>query len=239
MHSSYNSKAIEDCLDCRLCADRLFSGLPLEVLRAFSAIKNTTLCPRGVALFVEGQTPHGIFVLCTGRAKLSIGSRDGRTLITRIAGPGEFLGLSAAISGKPYEVTVETLAACQVDVVRREDFLQFLREHQEAHWRIAHHLSDDYHAAHDQVRSLGLSNSATERLAKLLLGWCAQGKEETEQEIRLPLLLTHEEIAQMIGSSRETVTRLLSSFRSQQIVHMKGSTLLIRDKAALEALVSS
>ena len=60
-------------------------------------------------LFVEGQAPRGIFVLCKGRVKLSICASDGKTLILKIAEAGEVLGLSAAVSGAPYELTAETV----------------------------------------------------------------------------------------------------------------------------------
>lgn len=154
-----------------------------------------------------------------------------------IAEPGEVLGLSATILGKPYEVTAEILESCQVNFIKREAFLDFLRMFPIACLRVVQHLSNELHSAYDQVRLLGLSHSAAEKLARLLLSWCADSGKPTDQGIRLKITLTHEEIAQMIGSSRETVTRLLGEFRNRQLIHLKGSTLLIRNKAALEAMV--
>lgn len=235
----YGFEIVESCLNCKLRADRLFCDLPAQTLEAFEAIKYTTVYPKGAMLFVEGQSARGVFVLCTGRAKLSTGSSDGKTLITQIAESGEVLGLSATVSGKPYEVTAETLLPCQINFVKREDFLRFLSEHGSACLRVAEHLSNNYHIAYEQVRLLGLSQSAAGKLAKLILDWCARYGKQTERGTQLKLTLTHEEIAQLIGASRETVTRLLSDFKNDQLIYLKGSTLLVSDKPRLEALVNS
>ncbi|HLG14451.1 MAG TPA: Crp/Fnr family transcriptional regulator [Blastocatellia bacterium] len=238
MRSPLGLEVIESCLSCSLRTERLFCDLSPAALQSFDAIKYPAIFPKGAMLFVEAQSPRGIFVLCSGHAKLSTCSSDGKTLITQVAEPGELLGLSATVSGKPYEATAETLDRCQVNFIKRDDFLRFLAEHGEACLRVAQHLSNNYHQAYEQVRSLGLSHSAGEKLAKLLLEWCSRGGEDTTQGVRLKLALTHEEIAQMIGTSRETVTRLFGDLKGRQIIHLKGSTLIIRNKAALEGMVS-
>ncbi|HKN24352.1 MAG TPA: Crp/Fnr family transcriptional regulator, partial [Candidatus Acidoferrum sp.] len=193
--------------------------------------------PKGAVLFVEGQAPRGIFVLCKGRVKLSICSTEGKTLILKIAEPGEVLGLSATVSGKPYQLRAETMDPCQVNFVKRDDFLCFLKEHSDACLRVAEQLSAKYNSACHEIRALGLSHSAGEKLAKLLLECSAKNGEATKSEPRLKLAFTHEEIAQMIGTSRETVTRLFGDLKKRQIVQSKGSALLIRNKAALKAMV--
>ena len=232
----YGLDIIESCLACKMRAEHIFCDLPPAALQSFEAIKYATAYPKGAVLFVEGQAPRGIFVLCKGRVKLSICSTDGKTLILKIAEPGEVLGLSATVSGKPYELTAETVDPCQVNFVKREDFLRFLKEHSDACLRVAEQLSDKYNSACREIRALGLSHSAGEKLAKLLLEWSARNGEASKSEPRLKLALTHEEIAQMIGTSRETVTRLFADLKRRQIVQAKGSTLLIRNKAALKAM---
>jgi CRP/FNR family transcriptional regulator len=238
MRSPYGLDIIESCLTCKLRADRLFCDLPDASLKAFEAVKYSSAYPKGAVLFVEGQSPRGIFVLCKGRAKLSVGSSDGKTLILKIAEAGEVLGLSATVSGKPYELTAETLDPCQVNFIKREDFLRFLKEHSEACFRVAEQLSDKYNTACHEIRSLGLSHSAAEKLAKLLLEW-SEKNGDSKQPGRMKLALTHEEIAQMIGTSRETVTRLFADLKKRQIVQAKGSTLVIRNKVALKTMASN
>ncbi|WP_228370748.1 Crp/Fnr family transcriptional regulator [Candidatus Korobacter versatilis] len=220
-------------------AEHIFCDLPASALSAFEAIKYATAYPKSAVLFVEGQAPRGIFVLCKGRVKLSICSTDGKTLILKIAEPGEVLGLSATVSGKTYELTAETIDPCQVNFVKREDFLRFLKEHADACFRVAEQLSEKYNTACREIRSLGLSHSAAEKLAKLLLEWSARAGESNKSEPRVRLALTHEEIAQMIGTSRETVTRLFAELKKRQIVLSRGATLVVKNKAALRALASS
>jgi CRP/FNR family transcriptional regulator len=224
---------VESCITCKLRADRIFCNLPAAALQNFENIKFASAYPQGAVLFVEGQTPRGIFVVCKGSVKLSINSPGGRTMIVKLAEPGEVLGLSATISGKPYEVTAETIDPCQINFVKREDFLKFLKDDVEVCFKVAEQLGEKYHNACKEVRSLGLSHSAAEKLASLLLEWSAKNGDSAKAEPRLKIRLTHEEIAQMIGTSRETVTRLFGELKKRQIVQSKGSTLVIRNTGAL------
>ena len=233
MLSPYGMEIVESCLTCKLRADRVFCDLPPAALQNFENIKFATAYPQGAVLFVEGQMPRGIFVICKGSVKLSINSPSGRTMIVKLAEPGEVLGMSATISGKPYEVTAETIDPCQINFVKREDFLRFLKDDVEACFKVAEQLGEKYHNACKEVRSFGLSHSAAEKLASLLLEWSAKNGEAAKPEPRLKIRLTHEEIAQMIGTSRETVTRLFADLKKRQIVQSKGSTLVIRNTTAL------
>ena len=239
MLTPYGLDIIENCLTCKVRAERIFCNLPAAALLSFESIKYATAYPKGAVLFVEGQSPRGIFVLCKGRVKLSLCSTDGKTLIFKIVEPGEVLGLSASVTGKPYEVTAETVDPCQVNFVKRDDFLRFLRENSEACLRVAEQLSEKYNSACREIRSLALSHSAAEKLAKLVLDCCASNGEATKAKPCVKLTLTHEEIGQMIGTSRETVTRLFVDFKKRQILQSKGSTVLVRNKAALKAMVTT
>ncbi len=238
MLSPYGMEIVESCLTCKMRADRLFCDLPPTALQTFENIKFATAYPQGAVLFVEGQLPRGIFVICKGSVKLSINSPNGRTMIVKLAEPGEVLGLSATVSGKPYEVTAETLGPCQVNFVKRDDFLRFLKEDVEACFKVAEQLGEKYHNACKEVRSLGLSHSAAEKLATLLLEWSSKNGGAGKPELRLKLRLTHEEIAQMIGTSRETVTRLFAELKKREIVQSKGSTLVIRNTGALRDIAN-
>jgi CRP/FNR family cyclic AMP-dependent transcriptional regulator len=236
MLSPYGMEIVESCLTCKLRAESIFCDLPASALQTFESIKYATAYPQRAVLFVEGQVPRGIFVLCKGSVKLSINSPNGRTMIVKLVEPGEVLGLSATISGKPYNLTAETIDPCQVNFVKRDDFLRFLKDDVDACFKVAEQLSEKYHNACREVRSLGLSHSAAEKLAKLLLEWTSKNGEGGKAEPRLKLRLTHEEIAQMIGTSRETVTRLFAEMKKRQIVQSKGSTLVIRNTAALHEI---
>ena len=238
MSTPYGLQITENCVICKLRHTGFFCDLPKQSVEDLDKIKYASAFPPGAVLFVEGQAPRGVYIICSGRVKLTTTSRDGKTLILRIAEAGEVLGLHGTVSEKPHELTAETLQPCQLDFVKRDDFLKFLQSHPDACLHAAQHLSQDCQSAYEMIRSLGLSHSVSEKLARLLLEW-ASGGEETKEGLRIKISLTHEEIAQLIGTSRETVTRVLGEFREKQFAHLRGSTLLIRNKAALEKLVGA
>jgi CRP/FNR family transcriptional regulator len=189
-------------------------------------------------VFLEGQAARGVSILCQGRVKLMTTNADGKSLILKIVEPGEILGLHSAVSGSTHEVTAETLQPSQLTFIRRDDFLRILNQHGDACLRAAEHLARDCQSAYDVIRSIGLSHSVSEKLARLLLQWSTDGR-VTDGTIRLKLALTHEEMAQLIGTSRETVTRTLSEFKKKNLLELSGSTLVIRNKAALERMILS
>lgn len=238
MATPYNLDVNHDCTRCTNRASRPFCNLEERAVSALDALKFTTVHAKGALLFVEGEDPRSVYVLCSGRVKLTMSSSDGRTLIIRIAEPGEILGATAAMLGRSYEMSAETIEPCQVNVIKRESFLEFLRQHPDAAMRLARQLSEDCSAAHRDIRSLGLSQTASEKMARLLLDWCATGGVKVDKGIRLKVLLTHEEIAQMIGATRETVTRVISDFKSRKLIDVKGSTMIIGNAPALEELVT-
>ena len=238
MSTPYGLQITENCVICKLRHSGFFCDLPKQSVEDLDKIKYASAFPPGAVLFVEGQSPRGVYIICSGRVKLTTTSRDDKTLILRIAEAGEVLGLHGTVSEKPHDLTAETLQPCQLDFVKRDDFLKFLQSHPDACLHAAQHLSQDCQSAYEMIRSLGLSHSVSEKLARLLLEW-ASGGEETKEGIRIKIALTHEEIAQLIGTSRETVTRVLGEFREKQFAQLRGSTLLIRNKAALEKLVGA
>jgi CRP/FNR family transcriptional regulator len=238
MRAPYGLEIIESCLSCPHREDRLFCNLPPAAVQRLAAITSASSYPKGATLFVEGQPPRGVFILCSGRVKLSTSSADGRTLIMRISDAGEVLGLPATVTGKPYELTADVIEPTQANFISRQDFLNFLREHGEVGLRVAQQLGETYHSAIAEMRTIGLSHSVAEKLARFLLDLTAE-HDDSKGEVKLTLTLTHEEIAQMIGASRETVTRLFGDFKKKQLLQVKGSTLIIKDKAGLESLLAS
>jgi CRP/FNR family transcriptional regulator, cyclic AMP receptor protein len=238
MKTPYGLQVIENCVTCPLHKERLFCNLPQATLQQLDSLSSSATYPKGAVLFVEGQEPRGIFILCNGRVKLSASSADGKSLILRIADPGEVVGLPGTISGKPYEVTAEAFEPIQANFIPRALFLGFLREHGEVAVRVAEMLSDIYHATCREVRYLGLSSSAEEKLARFLLDFAAKGGNANGQS-RTTLTLTHEDIAEMIGASRETVTRLFATFKRKKLVEVHGSTLVITNKPGLEKLLET
>jgi CRP/FNR family transcriptional regulator len=239
MPTPYNLDVHNNCVACEVRAERIFCDMSQEAVVTLDAIKFTGIYPKGSLLFVEGEEPRGVFILCAGRVKLTTSSTEGKTLIVKVAEVGEVLGASATILGKPYEVSAETLEPSQMNFIKRDDFLKFLNTHVDACMHTAQQLSYKYQSAQREIRSLGLSQTTSEKLARLLLDWSATSGEETPKGTRLVVLLTHEEIAQMIGTTRETVTRILSDFKKRHIIEVKGSNIFLTEKKALEGMIST
>jgi len=191
--------------------------------------------PAEALLFVEGQTPRGIFILCSGNVKLSTTSKEGKVLILKQAEPGEVLGLSAVISGTNYEMTAETASTCQLNFIGRQDFMTLMQRESEVGMHAATRLSREFQGAYRDIHDLVLSRSSSGKLARLLLS-CAPREAQHTEELKLRSAMTHEEMAQRIGSSRETVTRLLSDLKKKRLIRLDGAKLVIRNRSGLEAL---
>lgn len=211
------------------------SRLPQQELQDLKALAHNSAYPSGIRLFSEKDPASGIYVVVEGEVKLSMNSAEGKRLILRIARRGEVLGLASALSGRPCEMTAEVLYPARIASIRRSDFLAFLARHPDAYRTVTEELSRSYNLACDQLRTVGLSASAPEKLARLLLEWSQNGQ-VTERGTRCRFPLTHGEIGEFIGASRETVTRTLSTFKSRHLIAFNGSTLTIPSRAALEDL---
>ncbi len=238
MRGPYSFQMSENCQSCKLRKDGFFCQLQTATLKDFDARAASSVHQEGAVLFMEKQESRGVFVLCEGQVKLSISSSEGKTLILRIAKPGEALGLTAVIAGTPYEMTAETLRPSQIVFVRRDDFLRFLAHHPEAYQNVVKQVASSYDVACEQLRTVGLSSPVRERLAKVLLEW-SQGVKQAESETRINMPLTHEEIGELIGTSRETVTRTFSEFKNHHLIALNGSTVTISDRAALEHVAAA
>lgn len=223
-----------DCLTCGLCRAGDFCHLPDALVAEFNAMGNLTLYPGGATLLKEGQIPRGVYIICSGRAKLSIEARDGKTVILKIAGEREVLGLSAIVSGRPSPMTVATVGFCQVKFIEGDGFMRLLKDHNRMAASCAILLAREVTGTFGDVHELLLARSSTEKLVRLLLSWVAL--EPHTRELRVPSEFTHEEIAQVIGSSRETVTRLLSEMRRKELIRIEGSDLVIPNRVALQAI---
>ncbi|MGA8043566.1 MAG: Crp/Fnr family transcriptional regulator [Terracidiphilus sp.] len=199
----------------------------------FESLRTSSDYTPSTTLFAEQQMPDKVLFLLTGQVKISMNSTAGRRMILGVACPGETLGLASAFSGSRYDITAETVSPCMVASIAREDFLGFLWRHPSAYINVARELCLECARACEQVRRLGLTVTASAKLVRFLLEQCAV-TQQTERGARLFCALTHEEIGECIGVSRETVSRLLCDFRSRELLESRGSTLIISDRRALE-----
>jgi CRP/FNR family cyclic AMP-dependent transcriptional regulator len=236
MRTPYGLEIIESCMSCKANRDGFFCRFSPAVLRSVDEVSHHTIMPAGALLFVEGQTPRGVYVVCSGKVKLYTTSKEGKVLILKQAEAGEVIGLSAAISGTNYETTAETAVPCQLDYIGRVDFMALLQKESEVGAHVALSLSREFQAAYRDIHDLVLARSSSGKLARLLLSSCATSAIPKSGEVHLRSAMTHEEMAQRIGSSRETVTRLLSDLKKKRLIRLDGANLVIRNRSGLEAL---
>ena len=213
-----------------------FANLSGEAQAQFNTMAMEMSYTRGTRLFVQDEMPQSIFVLSSGRVKLSVTSRDGKTVILRIATAGDVLGLSAVLSGSPYEVSAEVLEPCRAKVIRAQDFLRLLQRHPEASMEATRCILSEYQATFSNVCRLALPTTVAGRLANLLLEWLEDRFQRGEKERRLTLALTHEEIAGMTNTSRETVSRVFHQFQREKFIAVKGASLHVLQPQALEQI---
>jgi CRP/FNR family transcriptional regulator len=215
----------------------MFCNLTADALTHFNSLGTPTHAPSGARLFGEDESGDTVFVICSGQVKLSCTSREGKTLILKIAMPGDVLGLSAVISGSRYEVTAETIEPTEIKSIPRNNFLGFLQKHGEASLHSAKVLSNEYKAAFVDARRLALSSTAPGRLASVMLEW-GRAASCGKPEMKFNMRLTHEELADMIGSSRETVTRSLNRFKKEGLIEIRGVSVVILSPEKLELLTA-
>ena len=217
----------------KITGDILSSILSDPSIRLINQIAHFGRQPEHTIIFLEGEKARGVYILYEGRANVLTTTIEGKTLILKVALPGDVLGVTSVLAGTSYSFTAETIEACRFAFIAHGDFLKFVKEHSDACLYFAHQLSRDCHSAHEMIRSMG--NPVSKRLARFLISCCANGY-VAEGIVRAKLFLTHETIAQHIGCSRETVSRTFSDFKRKRVAELDGSTLLVHDRAALESL---
>ena len=231
------SKVSRKCLDCRKVKPSSFCDLPEPVFTELAKLMICRQYSHGSAIFIEGQPPKGVYVICSGRAKLSAYSEEGKAIILRVAEAGEVLGLSAVISGTPYEKTAHTIDNCSISFIKRKDFISFIETHHDAALNALRQMSLNYQTAHQQICSLGLSATVGDKLARLLLQW--YDRATVSGPALISRTYTHGDMAEMIGTSRETVTRLLKDFRDRGLISQTKGELCIPDRRLLKACIGT
>jgi len=178
MKSPYGLNILDNCTTCPVREQHLFCNLSPSAVQRLNDITSAAVYPRGAMLFIEGQQGRGAFVLCSGKAKLSSTSREGKTIITKISEHGDVLGLNATISSRPYEVTAEMVEPGQANFIAADTLLQFLYDYGEVAVRVAQQLSCNYYSAFEHIRTLGLANSPGKSLPNCC--WAGPRSGETQ-----------------------------------------------------------
>jgi CRP/FNR family cyclic AMP-dependent transcriptional regulator len=225
---------------CAVCAHRRpgwFCSLGSAVLADLELVTSTISLPPQTSLFVQGEEARCLYLICGGYLKLTVGGPQDRQMIVRVAGPGSVLGLYAVLSHGVYEVSVESLTPAQLRPVERERFVNFLRIHKEAQMHAVQCICQEYRFALQDACRISLAETVAGRLGRLLLELGHQiGENLDGGAIRFPLLLTHEEMASMACTTRETVTRTLGQFRKDGWITIEDSLVTVHQPQRLQLL---
>jgi CRP/FNR family transcriptional regulator len=213
------------------------------VLADLELATSTISLPSQAALFTQGEDARCLYLICSGYLKLTAGRAEDKQMIVRVAGPGSMLGLYAVLSHGVYEVSAESLTSAQLRPVERDRFLSFLRSHKEAQMRAVQCICQEYRFALQDACRIALAETVAARLGRLLLELAHQigehvgGEDGAGIEFRFPLLLTHEEMASMTCTTRETVTRTLGQFRKEGWISIVDSLVTLHHPERLQALM--
>jgi len=225
---------------CSACSSqRSFCSLSDQVHAIFETLKTSSTYAKGQVVFHEGDPCHSVFVVCAGRMKLVTSSSDGKVLLLRFAGPGTLLGISEAmLDGRPYQYSAIAAEPSSLAVVPTETFVRFVTSYPEACLRLTVALSEQYKIAQQETKFLALGGSSLSRLAHLLLEEAAVHGEIAADGIHVPSHITHSELAQSIGSTRETVTRILGELDQSGVIERTADAIVIHGTEELARLAA-
>ena len=223
--------------DCVVSRPRSFCTLPRDTRSVLDELKASVAYARGEIVFAEGAPSRSIYIVCAGSLKLLNTSSAGKTLLTRFAVPGEMLGIAEAIGGGTYDCSAVAAEASVVSVIPTETLLRFLHSYPAAALRMTEALAEQYRGVQREARFLAFGGTSTARLARLLLESSADDDDPGVTCIHIPPHVTHAELAESIGSTRETVTRVLSELVRRGLVRRSRDGMVVIDREHLAALL--
>jgi CRP-like cAMP-binding protein len=209
----------------------LFSEIPPADYQRVVDVARERSYPKNSVILFEDDPGDALYVVGSGQVKVVLIGEDGREVILSVLGEGEFFGEMALIDDEPRSAHVIAMEDSMLVVLRREDFQPILASTPAIAIALLRELSRRLRRVDEKVGSLVLLD-VNGRVARLLL----EMAEESGGGDHLARRLTHHTIAQMIGSSRETVTRLLSEMKRKELIRIEGSMLVIPNRIALQAI---
>ncbi len=208
----------------------LLSGLDASEIARFAELTRERAYPRGSIIVFEDDPGDSLFIVRAGRVKVVLIGEDGREVILGILGVGDHFGELSLIDGQPRSAHVIAMEDSQLIVLRREDFRRRVEESPAVAWALLVELSRRLRRADEQIGRLVLLD-VDGRIARLLLDAAAESGGTTIEK-----RLTHQTIAQMIGASRETVSRAMRSFQDRGLISVHRRQISIADRPGLERL---
>jgi CRP-like cAMP-binding protein len=206
----------------------LFSGLDRSELEKFAEVTREKSYPKGSVILFEDDPGDSLFVVREGRVKVVLIGEDGREVILGVLGVGEYFGELSLIDDRPRSAHVIAMEDSNLLVLRREDFRKRVESSPSVAWGLLTELSRRLRRADDKIGGLVLLD-VPGRIARLLLDLAEESGTSAIEKT-----LTHQTIAQMIGASRETVSRAMKDFQDAGWITVERRRIAIADRAALE-----
>jgi CRP-like cAMP-binding protein len=223
---------------CELCMSRkfsLFSNVSEPHLCQLSESKNLITHKKGQILFYEGTKPLGIFCISDGVVKVYKTASNGKEQIIRLAKKGDFLGYASLLGEESYSNSATIVEDANICFVPRESFLKILSDDTEFHRRVTKALCHDLGIMESKLTD-ATQKSIRERLAFTLLKLSETYGIDGNAGDKIDIILTREEIAGLVGTATETVIRLLSEFKKDELIEYQGKKIIVLDKKGLARL---
>jgi CRP/FNR family cyclic AMP-dependent transcriptional regulator len=206
----------------------LFASFPEEPLRLLAAVTTRRSATRGSIIIAAGDPTESLFIVLSGRLKVMMSDSDGKEVILTILGPGEFFGEMGLIDDSPRSASVVAMESCELLSVTKRDFKKCLAENFEMSMAVMRGLVRRLREADRKIGSLALLD-VYGRVARLLLDMSETVNGEKVVTKRLP----KQDIAKMIGASREMVSRVMKDLQMGGYIEVRGSTIVLRDTIML------
>lgn len=217
---------IDDCWSCQNRGTSDLCDLENSTAAEFESIKRTVMYQPGQFVFYEGHPVLALYILCSGRVKLTRSTKNGQCRLVDIVDPGELIEKHSFQDEAVHELTCESLEISQVCMIDRAPYLKLLEQNGELAVRVLKLLSRKMSRSVDETDQFAFA-SARERIAGLLLELVERYGEPVQDGTKISLHLKREELAQMAAISVETVVRILQSLQSTHLIHMKGREITI------------
>ncbi len=228
-----------DCVSCQRVEQGFFSTLSARKLAILTAGKRTVIYKKRQVIFYEGNQPFGLYCIFSGLVKVFKTCEDkGHRQIVRLAGGGELLGYRALLAEEPYAATAEAVADSEICFIEKAGIMETLAEEPAASSWVMKKLSRDLRVAEEKERDLVLKD-ARHRMAELLLLLDSAYGVNVAGKRRLKMMLTREEMAEIIGVATETAIRLLHELQKDRLLSLEAHAIVLVDPAALRTLVSA
>ena len=211
----------------------IFSGFSPEELEAAAGLLKKKKYRKGVTVFHEGQPGIAFYLISSGRVKVFKLNEDGRELIFGIFGDGAIFGDVPVFDGGPYPASAATLVETEVVYMSRDDFIRLITEHPAISLKIVRVLGKRLRQAQRFVMEIAMK-SVLQRLSAQLVRLAEEYGREEGGETIIDLPLTRQELAELIGVTRETVTRELSKLSKAGAISLEGKKIFIVDQLMLE-----